>query len=121
MEQDTRGPSIRRRLGLPERGPVRAYDPAVNSGNRHEAPRGSRPVRRKEGHDALIQTLAGRNTRVFLEMLDLDEVIEGRLLQSDRFTVSVVVDENAPPVLVFKHAIRTMRFETAPGAPADQE
>lgn len=107
---------IRKRLSLPAKGP------AVFAQNRLRAPSTQvRPAhapqeRRREGHEALLKALSGQKTQIAMVLLDGEE-IEGRLDQSDRYTITVYQSchegYHDTPTIVFKHAIKFFDLDTS--------
>jgi sRNA-binding regulator protein Hfq len=99
---------IRNEFGFEGDGPIKAYVPRRQSrprlGLRDQAPR-------KEGHDALIESLRHKNTWIHITALDSGDTLSGRLMQSDRFTISYIPDGQEFPTVMFKHAIESFRLE----------
>lgn len=72
--------------------------------------RGKPQASRKEGHDALIDSLRGKKTYIHIRLMSGDD-LSGRLLQSDRFTISILEEEAPVPTILFKHAIESFNLE----------
>jgi sRNA-binding regulator protein Hfq len=90
---------VRKTLGLPEKGVVTT----------HGVERERIRISKKEGHDALIETLSKKNTKAVIVFLD-GGVETGKLLQSDRFTITLSVIEDEPPTIFYKHAIKSIKM-----------
>ena len=92
---------IREELGFRPSGTIRAYSAAGRN-----RPKPQREPSRKEGHDALIESLRHKDTWINIVTLN-GETFSGRLNQSDRFTVSFTPEDYEVPVIFFKHAIES--------------
>lgn len=96
---------FREDLGVRTTGTVRAYSP-----NRGRVSRSTREPTKKEGHDALIESLRHKNTYIRIVTTGGDVVI-GRLNQSDRFTISLTIEDEQVPTIFFKHAIESFTLD----------
>lgn len=95
---------FREKMGLPSSGPVHAYV------SRRPRKTTTREPSKKEGHDALIESLRHKNTRIYITSTS-GETFTGRLNQSDRFTISFTQDDDDVPTIFFKSAIESFKLD----------
>lgn len=65
---------------------------------------GSRPKAPSSGHQVDLNKLKGKAS-IEVDLINIDERIKGRLVDADRYTVSVQREEHSQLVVIFKHAI----------------
>lgn len=67
---------------------------------------GSRPKAPSSGHQIDLNKLKGKAS-IEVDFINIDERIKGRLVDADRYTVTVSVQRegHSQPVVIFKHAI----------------
>ena len=86
-------------LTLPQR-PAGNHAPRRKEWNKG----GSRPKTPSSGHQIDLNKLKGKAS-IEVDLINIDECIKGRLVDADRYTVSVQREGRSQPVVIFKHAI----------------
>lgn len=72
-----------------------------------------RPKAPSSGHQVDLNKLKGKAS-IEVDFINIDERIKGRLIDADRYTVSVQREGHSQPVVIFKHAI--MCYTVTPDA-----